>query len=284
VNDAPALKQANIGVAMGIAGTDVAKGAAAMVLTDDNFASIEAAVEEGRSIFDNLLKFIAWTLPTCAGQSLILLVAVLLGTELPIQPVQMLWVNMVTALLLGLTLVFEPREAGLMDRPPRPLDEPLLSLSLAFRTALVSLVMLLGAFLLFNNELSYEGASLRQAQTAVVNVTVLVQAFYLLNCRSLNRSFFRVPLFSNPMIWAGIAAIVLAQLIFTYSPFFHRLFYTGSLAADVWLRVLAIGVTAFAVIEIVKYFENRIRVGLVFPVRSQFPTAKPLKWKHHPVS
>lgn len=276
VNDAPALKQANIGVAMGITGTDVAKGAAAMVLTDDNFASIEAAVEEGRSIFDNLLKFIAWTLPTNIGQSLILLVAVLLGTELPIQPVQMLWVNMVTALFLGLMLVFEPREEGLMNRPPRPLDQPLLSASLIFRTALVSLVMLLGAFLLFNNELRYEGASLAQAQTTVVNVTVLVQAFYLLNCRSLSRSFFRVPFFSNPMIWAGIAAIIVVQLIFTYVPIFHRLFYTDSLPADGWLRVVMVGVAGFVAIEIVKYFENRKQTRLVIPMLPKIPVP------HHP--
>lgn len=266
VNDAPALKQANIGVAMGITGTDVAKGAAAMVLTDDNFASIEAAVEEGRSIFDNLLKYIAWTLPSNAGQSLILLVAVLLGTELPITPVQMLWVNMVTALLLGLMLVFEPRELGLMNRPPRPLDEPLLSASLAFRTLLVSVVMLIGAFLLFNNELRYQGASLAQAQTTVVNVTVLVQAFYLLNCRSLNRPFFRVPPFSNPMVWAGIAAMILAQIILTYVPTFHRLFGTASIPAAVWLRVVVVGAAAFVVIEIVKHFENRKPSGLMLSV------------------
>src|SRR5262249_29314007 len=164
VNDAPALKQANIGVAMGITGTDVAKGAAAMVLTDDNFASIEAAVEEGRSIFDNLLKFIAWTLPTNAGQALILLVAVVLGTQLPIAPVQMLWVNMVSAILLGLMLVFEPKEEGLMNRPPRPLNEPLLSGSLVFRTALVSVIIVVGALLLFNYEMRYEALSLGQAQ------------------------------------------------------------------------------------------------------------------------
>jgi cation-transporting P-type ATPase F len=274
VNDAPALKQANIGVAMGITGTDVAKGAAAMVLTDDNFASIEAAVEEGRSIFDNLLKFIAWTLPTNIGQSFILLVAVLLGTELPIAPVQMLWVNMVTALLLGLTLVFEPREEGVMNRPPRPLNEPLLSASLIFRTALVSLVMLLGAFLLFNNELRYSGASLAQAQTTIVNVTVLVQAFYLLNCRSLNRSFFRVPLFSNPMVWIGIAATVVVQFIFTYAPIFHRLFYTDSLPAVVWLRVVMVGVAAFVVIEIVKYFENRKQTRLALPLLPKIRVSK----------
>jgi Ca2+-transporting ATPase len=259
VNDAPALKQANIGVAMGITGTDVAKGAAAMVLTDDNFASIEAAVEEGRNVFDNLLKFIAWTLPTNAGQGLILLVAVLLGTQLPIAPVQMLWVNMVSAILLGLMLVFEPKEEGLMNRPPRPLNEPLLSASLVFRSALVSVVVVLGGLLLFNIELRYEGASLGQAQTTVVNTVMMVQAFYLLNCRSLNRSFFRLAPFSNPMIWAGIAATALAQMAFTYLPIFQRLFHTDSVPANVWLRVTVVGVAAFAVIEIVKYFETRLR-------------------------
>ncbi|MGH8093239.1 MAG: cation-translocating P-type ATPase [Chthoniobacterales bacterium] len=259
VNDAPALKQANIGVAMGITGTEVAKGAAAMVLTDDNFASIEAAVEEGRSVFDNLLKFIAWTLPTNAGQGMILLIAVLLGTQLPIAPVQMLWVNMVSAVLLGVTLVFEPKEKGLMNRPPRPLNEPLLSASLVFRTALVSVIVVIGSLFLFNHELRYEGASLGQAQATVVNTVMLVQAFYLFNCRSLSRSFFRLPPFSNPMIWAGIAATAVAQLLFTYVPAFQRLFHTDSVPANVWLRVTAVGVAAFATIELVKYVENGLR-------------------------
>jgi Ca2+-transporting ATPase len=261
VNDAPALKQANIGVAMGITGTDVAKGAAAMVLTDDNFASIEAAVEEGRSIFDNLLKFIAWTLPTNAGQALILLVAVVLGTQLPIAPVQMLWVNMVSALLLGLMLVFEPKEEGLMNRPPRPLNEQLLSGGLVFRTALVSVIMVVGALLLFNYEMRYEAASLGQAQATVVNTVMLVQTFFLLNCRSLNQSFFRVSLISNPMIWAGIAATAVAQAIFTYLPAFQRLFHTDSVPLNVWLRVAVVGLAAFVLIEIVKYFEARLPGG-----------------------
>jgi Ca2+-transporting ATPase len=246
---------------MGITGTDVAKGAAAMVLTDDNFASIEAAVEEGRSIFDNLLKFIAFTLPTNAGQSFILLVSVLLGTQLPITPAQLLWVNLTTAILLGLMLVFEPKESGLMNRPPRPLDEPLLSGTLLFRTALVAVIIMAGSLLLFDYELRYEGASLSEAQTVVVNVAIFVQAAYLLNCRSLVRSFFRVPFFSNPMIWVGIGATVVAQLVFVYVPIFHRLFHTDSIPPRFWLHVAVVGVTAFLIVEIVKFFEGRLRSG-----------------------
>ncbi len=149
VNDAPALKQADIGVAMGITGTDVAKGAAAMILTDDNFASIEAAVEEGRGVFDNLTKFIVWTLPTNTGEAMILLAAIVFGTELPAVPVQLLWVNLMTAILLGLMLVFEPKERDLMARPPRDPKRPLLTYPLIMRTGLVSLIMMAGAFWLF---------------------------------------------------------------------------------------------------------------------------------------
>ena len=155
-------------------------------------------------------------------------------------------------------LVFEPKEEGLMKRPPRPLNRPLLSASLVFRTALVSVVVLLGGLLLFNHELRYEGASLGQAQATVVNTVMLVQAFYLLNCRSLNRSFFRLAPFGNPMIWVGIAATAVAQLLFTYMPIFQQLFHTDSVSANVWLRVVVVGVTAFVIIEIVKYFQSRL--------------------------
>jgi len=149
VNDAPALKQADIGVAMGVGGTEVAKEAADMVLTDDNFSTIEAAVEEGRAVFDNLVKFITWTLPTNIGEGLVILVAVFAGLTLPITPVQILWINMTTAVLLGLMLAFEGKEPGIMERPPRRPDTPVLTRTLGFRIGLVSLMLLLSAFGLF---------------------------------------------------------------------------------------------------------------------------------------
>jgi magnesium-transporting ATPase (P-type) len=206
VNDAPALKQADIGVAMGITGTDVAKGAADMLLTDDNFASIEAAVEEGRGVFENLTKFIVWTLPTNIGESVILLAAILLGTALPALPVQLLWINMVTAILLGLMLVFEPKERGLMTRPPRDPRQPILTFPLFMRTGLVSMLILAGAFGAFLWEQQTRGKSLVEARTTVINVIVMVEMFYLLNCRSLLHSMFRVGVFSNLWVYGGIAA------------------------------------------------------------------------------
>ena len=150
VNDAPALKRADIGVAMGITGTEVAKEAADMVLTDDNFSSIEAAVEEGRGVFDNLTKFIVWTLPTNLGEGLVILAAIFLGVTLPILPVQILWINMTTAGFLGLMLAFEPKEPGIMLRPPRRPDAPILTRQLMIRITLVSMLLLVSAFSLFN--------------------------------------------------------------------------------------------------------------------------------------
>ena len=257
VNDAPALKQADIGIAMGITGTDVSKEAADMILTDDNFASIEAAVEEGRGVFANLTKFILWILPTSAGLALILLVAILWGIALPLLPTQLLWINLVTALLLGLTLIFEPKESDIMQRPPRDPKEPLFTFPLLMRTGLVTLISLAGAFGLFAWERGIEATNLDEARAAVVNVIVMVQTFYLLNCRSRTRSMFSIGLFSNPWLIAGIVATWLAQIAFTYLPLFNRLFHTAPVRAEAWLYIVAIGVFTFAVVELEKWLRFR---------------------------
>ncbi len=253
VNDAPALKQADIGVAMGVAGTDVAKGAADMVLTDDNFATIEAAVEEGRGIFDNLTKFIVWTLPTNLGEGGIILVSILLGLTLPVLPVQVLWINMTTALLLGLMLVFEPKERGLMGRPPRDPRRPLLTFPLFMRTGLVSLIIVVGGLWLFDNQITRSGDTEAEARTAVVNTIVLVEVAYLFSCRSLNRSLFSIGLFTNRLALVGAGVMILLQLLFTYTPLMNRLFQTTPLGADAWWRILGVALFSFIAVEVEKW-------------------------------
>jgi cation-transporting ATPase F len=257
VNDAPALKQANIGVAMGITGTDVAKGAADMILTDDNFASIQAAVEEGRGVFDNLTKFIVWTLPTNAGEALILLTAILFGTVLPALPVQLLWINMMTAICLGLMLVFEDKEKDLMLRPPRDPKRPLLTFALFMRTGLVCLIMLLGAFWLFFWEMNQAGETIDEARTAVINVIVLVELGYLFNCRSLNHSLLAIGPFTNRWVLGGALAMIAAQLLFTYAPIMNRMFHTAPISGETWLRVVAVAAASFLAVE----FEKWVRFG-----------------------
>lgn len=258
VNDAPALKQANIGIAMGITGTDVAKGAADMLLLDDNFASIEAAVEEGRGVFDNLKKFIVWTLPTNGGEALVVLCAIFAGAILPVLPVHLLWINMTTAILLGTSLVFEPKEQDLMQRPPRDPAEPLLTRALGARTLMVSVLMLAGAYGLFLLERDSLNASLEQARTVAVNTIVVIEAFYLLNCRSLTRSMFSLGLLSNLWVHLGIATMMAVQLLFTYLPVMNRVFHTAPLSGLSWLRILAAGAIVYAVVEIEKWFRTRL--------------------------
>jgi len=253
VNDAPALKQANIGIAMGLGGTEVAKEAAAMVLTDDNFASIEAAVEEGRGVWDNLVKFITWTLPTNFGEGLVIVAAIVFGSTLPITPLQILWINMTTAVLLGMPLAFEPIEPGIMRRPPRRLDMPVLDGALIRRIVLVSFLLLAGAFGLFLRELGL-GHSLAEARTVAVNVFVMVEMLYLFNCRSLTRSFWRVGLFTNLWVWGGVAIMLLLQLLLTYSPFLNAIFQTAPIGWRQWLEIVAFAWFASLVIALEKYW------------------------------
>jgi Ca2+-transporting ATPase len=262
VNDAPALRQADIGIAMGRAGTDVAKGASAMILTDDNFATIRDAVEEGRGVFDNLVKFIVWTLPTNFGEAAILLLAILLGAQLPALPVQLLWVNLTTAIFLGLTLVGEPKEDDLMLRPPRDPARPLINLPLIMRTGLVSLLLMAGAFWFFQIELAREGETIDAARTAVINTVVAVEIGYLFNCRSLHRPVFSLGLFRNRWLPLGVAGMILAQGLFTYAPWMNRWFHTAPLGLDAWLRVLAVAAVAFTVVEVEKWLRfGRGRAG-----------------------
>ncbi|MBL9210241.1 MAG: cation-transporting P-type ATPase [Opitutaceae bacterium] len=258
VNDAPAVKQADIGIAMGITGTDVAKGAADMILTDDNFASIEAAVEEGRCVFDNLTKFLVWTLPTNGGEALVVIVAIFSGMTLPVLPVQMLWNNMTTAVLLGLMLVFEPKEKDVMQRPPRDPREPILTFPLIMRTGLVTLITTAGALFLFHWEQQAEGDSLAEARTIVVNTIVMVETFYLFNCRSLTRSVFSIGLFSNPWALWGAAAMVAAQVLFTYAPFMNRLFHTAPIRAESWLHIFGVAAAAYVVVGVEKWIRFRV--------------------------
>ncbi len=255
VNDAPALKQADIGVAMGISGTAVAKGAAAMVLMDDNFASIEAAVEEGRGVFDNLTKFIVWILPTNLGEALLLITAIFTGLPLPALPLQLLWINL-TDTVLGLPLTFEPKEADLMRRPPRHPRQPLLTRPLVLRTALVSLIMVAGGLGLFLWELRVADAGLAAARTVVVNVIVLIEALYLFNCRSLTHSVFSLGFFTNRWAVGGAVAMVAAQLLFTYAPFMNQLFHSVPIGGASWLRILGVAGVVFVVVEVEKWLRH----------------------------
>ena len=249
VNDAPALRQADIGVAMGVSGTAAAREAADIVLADDNFATIVAAVEEGRRVFDNLRKGLAFLLPSNAGQVLLVLVPVILfpvldGVPLlPLAPVHILWVNLVVAVGLALPLAFEPGEASAMHRTPRTSTEPLLDRTVLTQSWMVALLMAasgIGLFLFEHRAALARGMApalaLREAQTAAVTTVILFQALYLLECRSLTQSVFALGRGSNPWVYAGIAGVVLLQIGFVYLPFFHVLFGSVPLGTSAWLR------------------------------------------------
>jgi magnesium-transporting ATPase (P-type) len=260
VNDAPALKQADIGVAMGIKGTEAAKSAAEMVLADDNFATIERAVEEGRTVYDNLKKTILFILPTNGAEALMVVSAVALAfAELPITPVQILWVNMVTAVTLALALAFEPTEPGIMDRPPRLREEPILSGYLLWRIAFVSVIIAAACLWLFNWEIA-AGATPERARTVTVNALVAGQLFYLFNTRYIMRSSMGIGrLLSNRAALIAAGILVLLQMVFTYTTPFQTWFGTAPVELSDWLWVVGVGMSVFLLVELEKAVMRRRR-------------------------
>ncbi len=258
VNDAPALKQADIGVAMGITGTDVSKESAEMVLLDDNFASIERAIEEGRTVFNNLKKTIVFILPTNGGECLTLVVALLLGTLLPILPLHILWINLVTTVALAITLAFDPVEQGIMRQLPRDPQAPLIDRGLVWRIVYVSALISLGTFGLFFYELAI-GSSLEAARAVAVNAIVFFEVAYVFNSRHLNDSVLnRRGIFGNRIVWWGITAVVVFQVVFTYWPVMNSLFHVAPLNVWMWLRVLGVSLVLMLLVEFEKAIGRRL--------------------------
>lgn len=253
VNDAPALKRADVGVAMGRRGTEAAKDAAEMVLADDNFASIAHAVEEGRTVYDNLRKAITFILPTNGGEALIIVAAILFGTTLPITPVQILWVNMITAVTLALALAFEPAERDVMRRPPRAKGEQILSPFLLWRVVFVSTIILMGTFGMYLWEFE-RSADLAQARTAAVNTLVVFEVFYLFNVRYLwANAISWHGLFGSRAVLIAIATVIVFQIGFTHLAAMQILFDTRDLSAETWGRIVAVSFSVFVLVEIEKW-------------------------------
>jgi len=260
VNDAPALKRADVGVAMGIKGTEAAKEAAEMVLVDDNFASITAAVEEGRRVYDNIKKSILFILPTNGGEAMTLIAAIMMGRMLPVTAAQILWVNMITAVTLALSLAFEPAESAVMRRPPRAADEPILSRFMVWRILFVSLIMVCGVFGLFLWERN-QGTDIETARTVAVNMLVVFEVFYLFSCRYLKAPVLNPQgLLGNPKVLWSVGLVMVMQLIFTYTPPMQLFFHSAPLSLEAWLRILLVGSSVLFLVELEKWLIKRLSV------------------------
>ncbi|QGU00016.1 Cation-transporting ATPase [Candidatus Syntrophocurvum alkaliphilum] len=257
VNDAPALKRANMGIAMGIKGTEVSKDASEIILTDDNFASIVNAVEEGRTVYDNIRKTILFLLPTNGAEALVLMGAVLIGVTLPITPVQILWVNMVTAVTLALALSVEPMEKKVMQLPPREPDEPILGGYFLWRITFVS-ILVAGLTALAYSYSLMGGNDIDTNRTIAVNMLVAAQLFYLFNSKKLNETSISNDFFNNKYVFVAVAVLIALQLMFTYAPFMNTLFGTAPLTAHAWLIPLIGGLFVFFIVEAEKYIMRKI--------------------------
>ncbi|QJQ93993.1 MULTISPECIES: cation-transporting P-type ATPase [Halomonadaceae] len=258
VNDGPALKRADVGVAMGIQGTEAAKEAAEMVLADDNFATIVSAIKEGRKVYDNIRKTITFILPTNGGQGLAIMLAVLAGMLLPVTPLQALWVNMVVAVSLGLALAFENAETDIMQRSPRDPAAPLLDLFLLWRVVFVSVLLLIGVFGMFGWILYGQGGSEALARSGAVNMLVMGSAAYLINSRFLiNSTLSKEGFFGSRPVWLAIGIVILLQLAWTYLPFMQAIFESDALSAMHWLAILIGSLAIYLIVELEKAILRR---------------------------
>lgn len=258
VNDAPALKRADAGIAMGKKGSEAAKEAAELVLADDHFASIVAAVREGRTVYDNLKKVISFLLPVNGGESLSLVLAILLGLTLPITPVQILWVNMVSSVALAMALAFEPTEPGVMKRPPRPMNAPILSGLLIWRIAFVSVLFSAGVFGQFSLAQS-QGLDESTARTLAVNTLVVMEIFYLFSVRFIHgTSLTWQGVLGTKAVLLAVATVTILQFIFTYAPFMQPLFDTRPVSLIHGLQVIGFGIAVLMLLELEKLIYGRI--------------------------
>ncbi len=261
VNDSPALKRADAGVAMGVTGSDAAREVADLVLTDDNFASIAAAVREGRTVFENIRKVISWTLPTNAGEAAVIVIALLGGLAMPLSALQILWVNLVTAGSLGVALAFERTEPGIMRRPPRAVNAPLLDHTLVWHVLLVSVLFVAGTYGMFNYALA-QGYDLELARTLAVNMVIVLEIFHLFFIRNFHAtSLTWEAVRGTPAVWITVAVVVVGQVLFTYAPFMHRLFSTRPVTLLDGAIVIGTGIAFFAMVEMEKQIRLRLTVS-----------------------